>query len=187
MEKPRKLDFDISIITKEELSKDEIKMFLMVVRDSGPNGIISPYTRTYSDGAKANIFITMSVLEDGYKYQVPLKRNLTGDEAEAIVAEWVEEYDGDFDLEASSPILRMQDLSIFDKVEVDEDYEHIAFNVERNIQHQRWIDSMVSEGWRYGMKHSDEDRVSPLLRPWEQLSEKHQQVCIEKNFDNSSN
>ena len=114
MEKPRKLDFDISIITKEELSKDEIKMFLMVVRDAGPNGIISPYTRTYSDGAKANIFITMSVLEDGYKYQIPLKRNLTGDEAEAIVAEWVEEYDGDFDLEASSPILRMQDLSIFD-------------------------------------------------------------------------
>ena len=111
----------------------------MVVRDAGPNGIISPYTRTYSDGAKANIFITMSVLEDGYKYQVPLKRNLTGDEAEAIVAEWVEEYDGDFDLEASSPILRMQDLSIFDNVEVDEDYEHIAFNVERNIQHQRWI------------------------------------------------
>ena len=101
MEKPRKLDFDIAIVTKEELSKDEIKLFLMIVRDAGPSGIISPYTRTYSDGAKANIFITMSVLEDGYKYQVPLKRNLTGVEAEAIVAEWVEEYDGDFYIEAS--------------------------------------------------------------------------------------
>ena len=69
------------------------------------------------------------------------------------------------------------------KVEVDEDYEHIAFNVERNIQHQRWIDSKVSEGWRYGMKHSEEDKVSPLLRPWEQLSETSQNVCIEKYFD----
>ena len=42
---------------------------------------------------------------------------------------------------------------------------------------------MVSEGWRYGMKHSEEDKVSPLLRPWEQLSETSQNVCIEKYFD----
>ena len=178
MEKPRKLDFDIAIITKEELSKDDIKLFLTVVRDEGPSGIISPYTHTYSDGTKANIFIVMSVLDAGFKYQVPLKRNLTGDEAEVIVGEWMDEYDGDFDIEATSPVLRMQDLSIFDVVEVDEDYEMLAHGADNSIKHQRWMTEKVNDAWRYGMKHSDEDKVCPFLMPWEQLSENNKERWI---------
>ena len=133
MEKPRKLDFDISLVVTDELEKNDIKNFLTIVRDSGPVGIISPYSKTYSNGNKANIFIVQSILEEGFKYQIPLKRNLTGDELESIVAEWVEVFEGDFDIEASSPVLRMQDLSMFEEVELDEDYEMIAFNVENNI------------------------------------------------------
>ena len=79
MEKPRKLDFDISLVVTDELEKNDIKNFLTIVRDSGPVGIISPYSKTYSNGNKANIFIVQSILEEGFKYQIPLKRNLTGD------------------------------------------------------------------------------------------------------------
>lgn len=179
MEKPRKLDFDISLVVTDELEKNDIKNFLTIVRDSGPVGIISPYSKTYSNGNKANIFIVQSILEEGFKYQIPLKRNLTGDELESIVTEWVEVFEGDFDIEASSPVLRMQDLSMFEEVELDEDYEMIAFNVENNIKHQRWVDTQVEEGWRYGMKYDQEGKVSPLLRPWEQLSEKNQKHCID--------
>ena len=55
MEKPRKLDFDITLVTQEEMSKSDVKEFLLVVRDEGPSGILEPYSRIYSDGTKANI------------------------------------------------------------------------------------------------------------------------------------
>ena len=181
MEKPRKIDFDITLVTSDELSNAEIKGFLTLVRDNGPEGIINPYTKMKSDGTKANIFIVHSVADNGYKYQVPLKRNLTGNELEVIVNEWADIFEGDFDIEASSPVLRMQDLSMFQEVEIDEDYEKIALNVENNIKHQRWMDKQVNEGWRYGMKHNVEEKTSPLMRPWEQLSEKHKQYCIDNN------
>jgi len=180
MEKPRKLDFNIALITKEELSKEDIKLFLTVVRDMGPKGIISPYTHTYSNGNKANVFVVMSVADDGFKYQVPLKRNLTGNEADAIVGEWMDEYSGDFDIEATSPVLRMQDLSMFDEVEVDESYETLALNAENNIKHQRWMTEHVNNGWRYGMKHSDDDKVCPFLLPWEQLSENGKEKWVKE-------
>jgi hypothetical protein len=181
MEKPRKLDFDITLVVDEELSNEEIKGFLTLVRDDGPESIINPYTKTSSDGTKANIFIVHSVSDNGYKYQIPLKRNLTGGELEVIVNEWVDIFEGDFDIEASSPVLRMQDLEMFQEVEIDEDYESIAFNVENNIKHQRWMAQQISEGWRYGMKQNVEEKTSPLMRPWEQLSEKHKQYCIDNN------
>lgn len=181
MEKPRKIDFDITLVVDDELSNEEIKGFLTLVRDNGPEGIINPYTKMKSDGTKANIFIVHSVADNGYKYQVPLKRNLTGNELEVIVNEWADIFEGDFDIEASSPVLRMQDLSMFQEVEIDEDYEKIALNVENNIKHQRWMDKQVNEGWRYGMKHNVEEKTSPLMRPWEQLSEKHKQYCIDNN------
>ena len=181
MEKPRKLDFDITLVVDEELSNEEIKGFLTLVRDNGPESIINPYTKTGPDGTKANIFIVHSVSDDGYRYQVPLKRNLTGGELEVIVKEWVDIFEGDFDIEASSPVLRMQDLSMFQEVEIDEDYEKIALNVEHNMKHQRWMDNQVSEGWRYGMKHNVGEKISPLMRPWEQLSEKYQQYCIDNH------
>lgn len=181
MEKPRKIDFDITLVVDDELSNEEIKGFLTLVRDNGPEGIINPYTKMKSDGTKANIFIVHSVADNGYKYQVPLKRNLTGNELEVIVNEWADIFEGDFDIEASSPVLRMQDLSMFQEVEIDEDYEKIALNVENNIKHQRWMDKQVNEGWRYGMKHNIEEKTSPLMRPWEQLSEKHKQYCIDNN------
>lgn len=181
MEKPRKIDFDITLVVDDELSNEEIKGFLTLVRDNGPEGIINPYTKMKSDGTKANIFIVHSVADNGYKYQVPLKRNLTGNELEVIVNEWTDIFEGDFDIEASSPVLRMQDLSMFQEVEIDEDYEKIALNVENNIKHQRWMDKQVNEGWRYGMKHNVEEKTSPLMRPWEQLSEKHKQYCIDNN------
>ena len=182
MEKPRKLDFDIALTVPEELSNEEIKGFLTIVRDNGPAGVLNPYSKTYSNGNKANIFILHSVVDAGYRYQIPLKRNLTGSELESIVGVWVEDFEGDFDIEASSPVLRMQDLSMFEEVEIDEDYEMIAFNVESNIKHQRWMDNQVSEGWRYGMKYDPKSKTSPLLRPWEQLSEKNQKYCIDNNL-----
>ena len=183
MEKPRKLDFDITLLTADELNSQDAKEFLLLVRDFGPKGILEPYSRTYSDGTKANIFIVMSVLEDGYQYKVPLKRNLIGDEAEAIVVEWAKFYDKDFDIEATSPVLRMQDLSIFDVVEVDEDYEMLAHGAENSIKHQRWMTEKVNDAWRYGMKHSDEDKVCPYLMPWEQLSENSKERWI-KDYAN---
>ena len=171
MEKPRRLDFDITLLTADELNSQDVKEFLLLVRDFGPKGILEPYSRTYSDGTKANIFIVMSVLEDGYQYKVPLKRNLIGDEAEAIVVEWAKFYDKDFDIEATSPVLRMQDLSMFDEVDIDENYEMLAHTVENSISHQRWMTDKVNEGWRYGMTQSSDDKVCPFLMPWEQLSE----------------
>ena len=178
MEKPRKLDFDITLVVDEELSNEEIKGFLTIVRDDGPESIINPYTKTSSDGTKANIFIVHSVSDNGYKYQIPLKRNLTGGELEVIVNEWVDIFEGDFDIEATSPVLRMQDLSIFDVVEVDEDYEMLAHSAENSIKHQRWMTERVNDTWRYGMKHSDEDKVCPFLMPWEQLSENNKERWI---------
>ena len=182
MEKPSKLGFDISLVVPEELEGKDIKEFLTIVRDNGPVGILNPYAKIYSNGNKANIFILHSVTDAGYKYQIPLKRNLTGTELESIVNEWVKDFEGDFDIEASSPVLRMQDLEMFQEVDIDDDYKMIAFNVESNIKHQRWMDNQVDEGWRYGMKYNSESKTSPLLRPWEQLAEKNQKYCIDNNL-----
>ncbi len=173
-------EFDISLLTSEEITKKEIKEFLSLVYNKGPENIINPRTKTNHTGEQADIYLVQHVLEKGFKYQIPLKRNLTEDELKVIVLAWTKTFNKDFDIEATSPILNKKELSKFEEIDVDEGYEMLAFDTENNIKHQRWVESQINDGWRYGIQFSDKSKTSPLLRPWEQLPKKHQDYCINK-------
>jgi voltage-gated potassium channel Kch len=46
-----------------------------------------------------------------------------------------------------------------------------AADVERmaQLEHERWMNQRLAEGWRYGPVRSNEDRINPDLVPWDRL------------------
>ena len=48
----------------------------------------------------------------------------------------------------------------------DADIEQLA-----RLEHDRWMNDKLRDGWRYGPKRDDAARIHPLLVPWEELPE----------------
>ena len=40
------------------------------------------------------------------------------------------------------------------------------------FRHNRWVDRMVADGWRFGMAKDDKEKTDPLLREWHNLLER---------------
>ena len=180
MDKPKQIPFDITLKVPDDIDRKDVLRFVSTVKKHAPSGILAPYNRTFKSGERADIYVVQSITDDTYLYQVPLKRNLESSEAKKIVDAWAKVYEDDFDIEATSALIPIEDLINFDEVDVDDDYEQYLIDETVSTKHNRWVSKQIAEGWRYGMEYNEGDKVHPFLRPWEQLSQRDKQVFVDK-------
>jgi len=41
-----------------------------------------------------------------------------------------------------------------------------------SMRHNRWMNEKVTEGWRYGLEFSEDQKTDPRLRPYHELTDK---------------
>jgi len=138
----------IRIQLNEELDKHDITGILMVLEKSIPNifDVDKKEVHYHTEDSK-------------HLYDFRIERSLTEAEGEAIlhvVEKWTS---NDFLLEITT---------IEDYFLPENEYEIDM----TSMRHNRWINEKVTEGWRYGLEFSEDQKTDPRLRPYHELTDK---------------
>lgn len=142
-----------------ELSSQEVREFITMISDLAD---VEP------DDEDVIIVYHLND-ENQHCYDVRLEDDITGDVGDEIALACEEMFpDDDFELESSMGILD-EEFEFVDLKLNGEDRKQIAENYNK-WQHQRWVDTMVAEGWNFGMRLDESAKTHPALRPWEALS-----------------
>lgn len=105
-----------------------------------------------------------------YVYVVYLSDIIDPDLVEQIVMTWSEIYPKDFEIETSA---EYDDECTDCDVEIDDSLHEEIQRQASKFLHNRWVESQLQEGWRYGLRVNNSDKVSPKLRDWDSLNEQY--------------
>lgn len=162
----------IALVVEEELDHDMLKKWYKCVKSNAPRGtMISVEVSGNRDSAVS--LIKRTIDKDIY-YTIPLSRDLLEVEASRIVAVFSNEFDDDFDIEATiSNIGNATDVPV---INIDrEKYVDLCTSLSKK-QHNDWVKTRTEDGWRYGQDVSIADKTHPLLRAWDELPDQFKQV-----------
>ena len=101
-----------------------------------------------------------------YVYVVYLPGNLDIQAAERIVVAWDNIYPRDFEIETSADY-----DSACDDSEIDLEIREEVQKFTNKYLHNRWVDDMVLQGWRYGARKNTKERTDPRIQNWDSLNE----------------
>ena len=102
-----------------------------------------------------------------FSYVVYFNEQISMKEAEAIVYIWNKIYPADFEIDSSIEF----DPNSDDDVEMDDSlFEEVVQHLNKFL-HNRWVEDMTQEGWRFGMRKNIDEKTDPRLRDWESLNE----------------
>lgn len=105
-----------------------------------------------------------------YVYVVYLSDDIDPNLAEQIVMLWDRVYPLDYEIESSAEFSGdCEDCEI----EIDDRMHEEIQRRASKFLHNRWVESQLNSGWRYGMRSSKQDQVSPRLRDWDNLREEY--------------
>lgn len=153
---------ELRLISKELLSKSDLKTVIKVINDSASN---VEQDDTVVSLSKDKPMAKRYDVDGGYNaYIIELDRGITGDEADSIIGGLYNVLTFDFVAELNS-----------DVDDCEEDYEEC---IEENdsVQHSKWMQDQLQEGWSYGMEFNEEEKRSPYLRPYHQLTGNQKEV-----------
>lgn len=153
---------ELRLISKEQLSKSDLKTVIKVINDSASNVDLDDKVVTVS---KEKPMAKRYSVDGGYNaYIIELDRAITGDEADSIIGGLYNVLAFDFVAELNS-----------DVDECEEDYEE-CIEEKDSVQHSKWMQEQLEEGWSYGMEFDEDQKRSPYLRPYHQLTDNQKQV-----------
>ena len=138
----------IRIQLNEELDKHDITGILMVLEKS--------ITNIFDVDKKE---VNYHTEDNKHLYDFKIERSLTEAEGEAIlhvIEKWTS---NDFLLEVTTT----------------EDYflPENEYEIDMtSMRHNRWMNEKVTEGWRYGLEFSEDQKTDPRLRPYHELTDK---------------
>lgn len=162
----------IRLTCDEKLDGDIAKKWFSTVRNKGPESIVGSVQVEGPDNTLKNVQLIHRTVGDKHHYDVPLVRDLTGDELNRIKGAWK---DGGT-IESSAPEVKDARVQLFDGVEIPEtSYKEMCWEIAK-LQHARWVQERMNEGWRYGDRYSARDKVHPMLKPWDDLPQQYQKV-----------
>lgn len=159
----------ISLSTKNDLSDQDTMSWLNSVNESGPPGIIAE-TELHPDKNPMRFYRRKT--NEGNTYNVVLARNLNQDEVKSIVENFSNSYpDGDFEISYSQePMIDVKHQEVQENI-----VKAIALEATKR-NHTTWLNQKITEGWRFGQLYNSKQKVSPVLRDWENLSETYRKI-----------
>lgn len=159
----------ICLSTKQKLDDQDIMCWFKAVSEDGPPGIIAS-TELQPNNQPQRFYYRK--IGDMNRYCVVLCRDLEGEEANKIAhAAGSLISDGDFEITWSQ-----HPQNGTDQEPIKEDLlKAIALEAAKR-NHSRWLNSKITEGWRFGQNFSSRGKVSPMCRDWEALSEKYKRA-----------
>lgn len=152
----------ICLAVEQSLSDDALKAWINSVMSSGPNGIVvatqvppeNKYLRFYRRSIDAKNCYIASLI-----------RNLNSEEADKIAKHYLAQQP-----DTSGKITWSQEPYQDDKNQKlsDDVLKAIAVEAAR-MNHNRWVQTRIDEGWRFAAQHSNKMKTSPICQSWDQL------------------
>jgi hypothetical protein len=103
-----------------------------------------------------------------FVYVVYLNDDVDAALAENIVMLWDRLYPRNYEIESSAEY--DSDCDDCD-IEIDDAMHEEIQRSASKFMHNRWVESQINEGWRFGISKSATDKTSPNLRDWDSLRE----------------
>ena len=176
LDEPTNLQMSVTLTTPKDISKNDIKKWFNIIKEFGPDGIISSVEKTNPDGEPENISLIHQIKKDGHCYLIPLTRHILEREMDSIIEEWDEWYDGDWEIELSTEEVEINQVPKYHPVYLERsDYDDMCEQVAKEI-HQMWYKEMSDSGWRYGLKKNDKEKTHPLVKPWESIPQSSRKI-----------
>jgi hypothetical protein len=158
----------IRLIVSEPLSPQDAKLWLSTVNDVLPRGLPAEIEITVKGQPKSSKFYNTKS-NGQHCYVIPLSRDPNVGEAQAVTTAWAEAYpEGDFEIDYSSAGAAAAVKKDLEDVGLRE----IAMEAAK-LNHNVWLTEMSDQGWSYAQKFDQRQKRTPMLRPWEQLSNKY--------------
>lgn len=159
----------ICLHTNEKLNDDSLKCWIKAVITCSPSGIV---TATEIPPNNENLQFYQRYNNDKYLYVGCLSRNLNADEANVIAKKFCELVP-----DCECQITWSQEPQIDRKhAELSEDViKAIAYEAAR-MNHNRWVQQRIDEGWRFSQQHNNRHRTSPLCISWDQLPQSYKRA-----------
>jgi hypothetical protein len=177
MDEPLKIHRHITLTVDKPLEKTEIKSWFDCVKKAAPSGVVATLQTTDEDGAPRAVKLVHRTIKDKESYLVPLSRDLLPDEVEKIVeAFMLENPELDFDIETHASFESALDRPVMN---LDQDRHLALSSALAKAKHDDWMKGKIASGWRYGPELSMENKVHPLILPWEQLPDRYKAPDME--------
>jgi hypothetical protein len=167
----------IRLKTTSPLPKGEAIAWYHCVKNNAPSGILGSVQTTNPEGKPDVVFMVHKETNGGtHYYEVPLTRDLTEKEADAIKEAYL---GSEGIIETSSNEVKAPRHSPADAVVMEEDdYNNLCETLAKH-QHQRWYDQRSKNGWSFGLEIDSINKTHPLMRPWEQLPDQYKNIDYE--------
>jgi hypothetical protein len=163
----------IALTTPDELSKSDMKHWYAFVRSSCSNLVMAAQVKD-DQGFPRNAVLVHAERNGRHCYKIPLTRDLAQKEVEKITKDF--DLGRDFEITASA---KVEKLFTDDVVVEQTAFEQLAEQWAK-AEHEEWVRDRTKAGWRFGESISTKDKTHPLLRPWADLPQKHQNVDVNK-------
>ena len=163
-------DFYIQQRTESYLDADQIQRWYLTVEMLAPQGVIK------DDDQTGNFVLALQ--DNQLLYRVELVRHLTADEAERIVEGYMRITEHEFEIETSNVYRAEADFGHpfeYD-IKMDEGAKDILNQTFARQAHNDWIQSMVNNGYRYGLNMSVNEKTHPAMRPYDDLPESYRRM-----------
>jgi len=157
----------VMLCTPNTLDSSIAMKWFNCIKTYGPEDIVYVYTIADKD-----VGMEYGIREDSefpHVHTVPLKRDLTTNETQFIVAAWEHMYTEDFDIEISNQYNVQQEYEF----DINEEFETRARHDMKKWHHNRWVTEMSHKGWRWGTSFNESNQTHPALRDWDSLPESH--------------
>lgn len=159
----------ISLSSKTALSKEAAKCWFKCCLENLPSGLISA-TEITADNKTVRFYHR----KDGHKhlYITSLSRNLGTDEAGDVAKSFSSKQGhGEFEVGWSQDY---QDDPKFQTLSEDL-LKAITLEAAR-MNHNKWVQTRMDEGWRYGHTHSNRGKTSPICQSWDTLPNQYKRA-----------
>lgn len=155
-------------INKEDNKKSLGRIWYNCVKNILPDGVLT----TIQDGEKVAV-MKKKMMNKKILYLIPLLKNITEKESDAITDRFGHLYHTDFSISSSKIEVLYKDT--IDVVVEPELALELATKWAKDA-HDKWYKEKVDSGWRYGAKHDKNNKTHPLIRQWNDLPEKYKSV-----------
>jgi RyR domain len=154
----------IKIIVPQPLDAAHMLSWFGTVQNTLPSGMIGHTDMVTNHATKSTRYFCHRTRNGKMCYVIPLVRDMDVSEAHDVVRAWCQAYrEGDFliDYSQTPGLLKPQPLEANKMAAVMEAW--------CKLQHKRWMESLLEQGWSYGVAINSKQKTHPWLQPWEQL------------------
>lgn len=170
--------FYLRFRSEHALPREEVQRIYHKLKTLAPQNVFGSYNIRHPEKGITPVKLVHKTCKSGsHVYDIPMVRHLGDLEYDKITSGFQGE---DIELEKSAEPINYADQVLHRRPQFEPGIYDSFCDTISKLQHNRWMSEQIKQGWRYGTSYDREHKVSPLLRPWDDLPSRYRQ--IDKEF-----